>query len=58
MSRSTDVCSRGPNTNRSHTASGRGTHFIDFVRVDDDEDKRRNGIWRILDILFGNPYKT
>ncbi len=34
-------------------------HLSDFfIRVDEDEDKTRNSIWRILDILFGNPYRT
>jgi deoxycytidylate deaminase len=34
-------------------------HLSDFfVRIDEDQDKARNSIWRILDILFGDPYKT
>jgi Cytidine and deoxycytidylate deaminase zinc-binding region len=34
-------------------------HLADFfVRLDGNNDVLKNGIWRILDILFGNPYKT
>ena len=34
-------------------------HLSDFfVRIDENQDKLRNSIWRILDILFGHPYST
>src|ERR1019366_5351412 len=34
-------------------------HLSDFfVRIDQDQDKLRNSVWRVLDILFGHPYKT
>lgn len=34
-------------------------HLSDFfVRLDENQDKLRNSLWRVLDILFGNPYVT
>jgi deoxycytidylate deaminase len=34
-------------------------HLSDFfLRTDEHQDKLRNSVWRILDILFGHPYKT
>lgn len=34
-------------------------HLSDFfVRIDENQDKLRHSLWRILDILFGYPYAT
>lgn len=34
-------------------------HMSDFfVHLDQNKDKLKNSLWRILDILFGHPYKT
>jgi len=34
-------------------------HMSDFfVHLDDSNNKLKNSLWRILDILFGHPYKT
>ena len=34
-------------------------HLSDFfVRIDENQDRLKNSIWRILDILFGHPYRT
>lgn len=34
-------------------------HLSDFfVRIDENQDKLRNGLWRILDTQFGFPYAT
>jgi deoxycytidylate deaminase len=34
-------------------------HLSDFfVRIDGNQDRLRNDLWRILDILFGRPYVT
>lgn len=34
-------------------------HMSDFfVHLDQNKDKYTNSLWRILDILFGHPYKT
>ncbi|NMO21237.1 cytidine deaminase [Pyxidicoccus fallax] len=34
-------------------------HMSDFfVRLDGNDDKLKDSIWRILDILFGDPYRT
>jgi deoxycytidylate deaminase len=34
-------------------------HLSDlFVRIDENQDKLRNSIWRLLDVLFGHPYVT
>jgi deoxycytidylate deaminase len=46
-----------------HTVSGQRVtdtfHLSDFfVRISSNEDQLKKSIWRILDILFGNPYRT
>jgi len=34
-------------------------HMSDFfVHLDNNRDKLKNSLWRVLDILFGHPYKT
>jgi len=34
-------------------------HLSDFfIRIEDDDDRLKHDLWRILDILFGDPYKT
>ncbi len=34
-------------------------HLSDFfVRIDDDEDRLKRSLWRILALLFGHPYAT
>lgn len=34
-------------------------HLSDFfVRIDGDDDRLKHGLWRILDLMFGNPYVT
>lgn len=34
-------------------------HLSDFfVRIDENQDKLKHSLWRILDILFGHPYIT
>ena len=34
-------------------------HLSDFfIRIEGDDDRLKNDIWRIIDILFSNPYKT
>ena len=34
-------------------------HLSDFfVRIDCDDDRLKHSIWRILDLMFGNPYVT
>ncbi len=34
-------------------------HMSDFfVRLEGDDDKLKNGLWRLLDLLFGNPFIT
>ncbi len=34
-------------------------HLSDFfVRIDEDQDKLRNSVWRLLDLLFGHPHVT
>jgi deoxycytidylate deaminase len=34
-------------------------HLSDFfVRIDENQDKLRNSIWRLLDVLFGHPHTT
>jgi deoxycytidylate deaminase len=34
-------------------------HLSDFfVRIDGDQDRLKNSLWRFLEIVFGDPYKT
>lgn len=34
-------------------------HMSDFfVRIDGNDDKLKESLWRVLDILFGDPYRT
>lgn len=49
----------------SHETEGYGQHTRDtfhladfFVHLDSDRDKLKKSIWRILDLIFGNPHIT
>jgi deoxycytidylate deaminase len=46
-----------------HIASGQRVtdtfHMSEFfVRLDGDDDRLKSSIWRLLDIMFGHPYRT
>lgn len=34
-------------------------HLADFfIHIDEDQDKMKKSLWRVLDIMFGHPYRT
>ena len=58
--KATDLMHRDEDGHLLHGQRVADTFYLSdfFVRLNEDHDVLKNSIWRIFDILFGNPYKT